>query len=532
MARKQKSTMPLRKGVPHWLGIVVMFVLLIPNMMLNGAYTGSAIDISGSLGVLSEDISMTYYAASAGMAVTYPLIPFFRSLVTTKSIILIDLLLQIVLAIVCAQSVHIEINMVCGFLIGILKAFLMLEIISVLMPFFSPNRDRAQFYAYFYPMVFGLGLLSTVITAWLAYSYQWQYMYYLIIAFDLLAMVLVMLLFGYGRRPARIPWRQIDFVSITFISIFFLLVIYGATYGKVLDWFSSTSITASIVLAPMFLLLFLWKQSDKRYIDLSVLKSGKAIIGYLFMGLGMVFNLSSLLVSNYTTSVLRIDSVHSNLLSLWAFPGYIIAAIICFYWFRIQKFRFRVLIFLAMSTIVVYFGMLYFGLMPNGTYEFLIIPTIFKGVGIMILFIAFGVYMVEDLKPQLMLHNAFFMIAVRSVVVPVVGGAMFSNVLYRLVQSKSALLGSGLDMQNTIAMARYNSSYSSALAQGNSVEQATSVATNNLYNLVQTQAMMVSLKEILGWMFIVSFVVMVVVCFIPFHRTVKVKVPQTGIDMA
>ena len=57
------------------MGIVTMFVLMFPIIMLNGTYTGSMLEVSSTLGILSEDITMGYYAAAAGMAVAYPIIP-------------------------------------------------------------------------------------------------------------------------------------------------------------------------------------------------------------------------------------------------------------------------------------------------------------------------------------------------------------------------------------------------------------------------------------------------------------------------
>ena len=71
---------------------------MLPIILINGAYTGTITEVSGTLGVLSEDISMAYYATSAGMAVAYPLIPKVRPVVTTKTILLIDLLLQVILS--------------------------------------------------------------------------------------------------------------------------------------------------------------------------------------------------------------------------------------------------------------------------------------------------------------------------------------------------------------------------------------------------------------------------------------------------
>ena len=72
------------------MGIVTMFVLMFPIIMLNGTYTGSMLEVSSTLGILSEDITMGYYAAAAGMAVAYPIIPKIRAIATPKTMLLTD----------------------------------------------------------------------------------------------------------------------------------------------------------------------------------------------------------------------------------------------------------------------------------------------------------------------------------------------------------------------------------------------------------------------------------------------------------
>lgn len=54
-----------------------------------------------------------------------------------------------------------------------------------------------------------------------------------------------------------------------------------------------------------------------------------------------------------------------------------------------------------------YLAILYFGISPDATYEILYLPTFLKGLGMMIIFIAFGIYVVEDLPPSLTIYNAF-----------------------------------------------------------------------------------------------------------------------------
>jgi len=67
-----------------------MFIVIFPITLLNGAYTGSMVEVSNTLGVLSEDITMAYYSASVGMAVAYPIVPKIRTIATPKTLLLTD----------------------------------------------------------------------------------------------------------------------------------------------------------------------------------------------------------------------------------------------------------------------------------------------------------------------------------------------------------------------------------------------------------------------------------------------------------
>ena len=135
-----KLNLPTRPWVPQWLGIVTMFIVIFPITLLNGAYTGSMVEVSNTLGVLSEDITMAYYSASVGMAVAYPIVPKIRTIATPKTLLLTDLLLQIFFSLVCAQTGSMDVIMVCSFCMGFLKAFVMLEFIILIRPLFSPKN--------------------------------------------------------------------------------------------------------------------------------------------------------------------------------------------------------------------------------------------------------------------------------------------------------------------------------------------------------------------------------------------------------
>lgn len=533
MTRQQPFSIPVRQWVPQWLGVVTALVIMLPIILINGAYTGSMIEVSGTLGVLSEDISMAYYATSAGMAVAYPIVPRFRAVISTKTVLLADLLLQIGLSFICAQVSHMDIIIICSFFIGFLKAFAMLEIIVMIRPFFSPGNIRSEFYAYFYPIVFSAGQISVALTAQLAYHYQWQYMYYFVILLLLAAILFILIFFRYSSHLIRIPFREVDGKSLLLIASALLITVYVATYGKTLDWFSSMKIVAYTIAAPILFWLFFYRQRMLKnpYLHLEVLNCSKALIGYFFMALTMFFSATSSLVTSYANSILQIDSVHANLLYIWLLPGFICGGFICFWWFRWQRWRLRMLISGGMLCYVLYLAILYFGITPGGSYEILYLPMFLRGIGMMILFIAFGVYVVEDMNPRLMIHNAFFLIVTRSVLAPALAAAFFSNMLYRAQQYGITILSENMTLQNPLAAQQYNQVLNSATAQGYGISEASQLATNGLYTTLQTQSLLLGLKTIIGYVLIFAIIVMVASRFIPFHKTVKVKIVRTGEDM-
>lgn len=528
-----KLDLPTRKGVPQWVGVLIMFIVLLPITMLNGTYTGSVIEVSGTLGILSEDIMMAYYASAVGMAVAYPIVPMVRKAMTSKTLLLVDLMLQIILSIACANTDDIDIVVILSFFIGFLKAFVMFEFMMHIRPLFSPRNVRSEFYSYFYPIVFSGGQISMMITAQLAYYYQWQYMYYFMVLLMLIAMLLILVFFRYAKTPDSFPFRDTDWRSMILAAAALLFGIYVFTYGKTLNWFSSSKIVVYSLAAPLLVYLFMHRQGTAKvpYVSLSPLKQIKPVVGYFFMFIVMFITGTSTLVTNYMNSIIRVDSVHANAINLFMIPGFIIGAIVCFWWFRWQRWRFRYLISGGFFCFCIYLGILYFGMTPYSTYEMLFVPMFFRGLGMLTLFIAFGVYVVEDLELKVMLSNAFFLITFRSVIAPVVSSSFFNNALYHLQTKNMNTLSENLTMTTPIASDSYMKPFGQAIGQGYSYGDAGQIATNAMNTILQQQALLLSLKTIIGYALIGTLIIAVVCCFIPFHKTVKVAVVKTGDDM-
>ena len=524
---------PVRKWVPEWLGMASIFLIILPVTMLNGSYTGSMLEVSNTLGTNTEDITMGYYAASAGMAIAYPIIPKILGAFSTKSLLLTDMIFQFFLSWICARSQNADILIVCSFIIGFLKGILMLWFIRRAQKIFSPKNVRSEFYSYFYPLVYGGGQLSMIITAELAYYYNWKHMYYFMMLLILLAILIVIVCFRHNRPIKKIPIKELHIREMLLISAGLLMLMYVINYGKVLDWMSSPRICLYIMLAPMLIAFFIWLQYHSRspYVSLAPLFQPKAIIGYFYMMLVMFFSTSTSLLTNYMTGILKIDSTHTYSLYIYLLPGYALGAFICFWWFRWQRWRFRFLIAGGMTCFVLFFTILYFGISPDSTYEMLYFPIFLRGLGMLMLIIAFALFAVEDLNPKFLLSNAFFLIIFRSVLSPIMATSFYNNLLYHLQQKYMYSLSEHFTMTDPLAVSKYTDALNRYQAQGHGYAEAVQMATSGLYSTLQQQSLLLALKEILGYLLVISLVIAIISRFIPFHKTISVTFAKTGDGM-
>lgn len=533
MKTAKELDIPVRSWVPDIAAVALLFLIILPISMLNGTYTGSMVEVSNTLGVYTEDITIGYYAASAGMAVAYPIVPKILNALSSKTLLLTDLTLQFILSAVCARQSGMELLIAFSFVIGFLKGFLMLWVIRRIKFIFSPKDIRSEFYAYFYPLVFGCGQLSMVVTALLAYRYDWKYMYYFMMILLIVAILAVIILLRHDRPSHSVAVKELHLREMLIISTGLLMLIYVITYGKVLDWMASPRICIYIVVAPLLIALFLWEQlnSPKPYVSLKPLFQWKAIVGYFYMMLVMFFSTSTSLLTSYMTTILHVDSTRTYTLYAWLFPGYIAGAFICFWWFRWQRWRFRFFIAGGMACFAIFFGILYFGISPESTYEMLFFPIFLRGLGMLALIIAFALFAVEDLNPKFLLSNAFFLIIFRSVLAPIIATSFYSNTLYRLQQKYMHSLSETITMADPLAASKFSQSLTSGLAQGHEYSEATQLATTSLYTTLQQQSLLLALKEILGWLFIITLIIAIISRFIPFHKTIRVTFAKTGDDM-
>lgn len=184
-----------------------------------------------------------------------------------------------------------------------------------------------------------------------------------------------------------------------------------------------------------------------------------------------------------------------------------------------------------MGCFALFFGMLYFGISPDSTYEMLYLPIFLRGLGMLVLIIAFALFAVEDLNPKYLLSNAFFLIIFRSVLSPILATSAYSNLLYRLQQKYMHSLSENFTLVHPLATEKYNNAIANYLAQSHGQAESVQMAVNSLHNTLQQQSLLLALKEILGYLFAITLIIAIVSRFIPFHKTIRIRFARTGDDM-
>lgn len=526
--------LPKRRWTPQWVAIITMLLLVLTVALVNGTYMGSSIVLTGTLGTTTEDIMMSFYASTLGIVIGNPLQLKIRQAMTPKTLIILDLALQVALSLVCGIAENIVVITICSFFLGMLKTIVIVQFIVLMSQFFSPDNVRSEYLSWFFPIIFGMGQVSMAFTAWLAYNYQWQYIYFCAAAMILLVMALIIVFFRDMQKPALLPLKEVNYQGVLLASSAFMFIVHALIYGQTLDWFASQDIRVSVILGILLLVLFIANiyGARKTYVSLKVLKHWKTPLGCLFMFFCMFFNGDTSLVNRYMNYVLGLDSVHTYSVFLWTLPGYALAGIIAFWWFRWQRWRFRYLISACMALYALYFACVYFGISPSSRYEMLFLPMIIKGMAMMILVIAFSVYAAEDLPRDLFVSNTFFLLSSRSLLTPVVAYCFFTNMLTRLQLDAMDSLARQFSTVDEVAVSRWQQYYNSAVEAGSGYDEAVLSANNSLYAVLQTQGMLAGIKTIYGWLLAAALLLAVISAFIHFHETVKVPIVKTGSDMA
>jgi DHA2 family multidrug resistance protein len=476
---------------------MLYFVLGLPMLSLGGIYTPTVSDLVGGLGTLSEYFSLANYCATIGMIVGSTLLPAFMRWQSVPRLLLITFLVLVLVHVGCVSTTSPLPIVALSLVGGVFKIVGLTVLIPNLMVLLSPTGERMQFYAIFNPIAIGVSQAVSVLSSSLAYYYNWQAVYAGFLPVLLVCLALVLLVVRPVALAPAAPAPRLDWWAVGLLTGTLVLLAYVAAFGRFEDWWASPRIQAASLLALVGALGFTYRclTQPSPLVQFDILGKGQVLLSCtLFMIMGIFLTASSLL-SSVTSGVLLLNGPTNAALNLWMLPGLVLGGGYCYWWFRRER-GFKGILLLGFGAFVLSYGLLYLLIAPNTSLPDLYVPTMLRGMGMAILFIAGGVLINDKLSPADTGKVLFFQMLTRSLLGTMVFSTVFATATYRAQVRNTTVLAQSMDALDPQVLARTQAAAQAATAAGNNAVVATQ---QTLYGLVRPQAALLASRELLGY---------------------------------
>ncbi len=193
----------------------------------------------------------------------------------------------------------------------------------------------------------------------------------------------------------------------------------------------------------------------------------------------------------YAATILGFDETNLIDLNWYVFAGIIVGCVFTYLTFAKRKWRYKTMTTIAFTLAIIYLAYFYFFIDYGVEKEMLFIPLFCRGAAAVIISIVYLTSIVQSglpfqVFPQALTLNGF----TGAVMSATLGPAIIGELLQHIVAKNAALLG--------------------ATATNSSIS-ALHIPFENIYGIVQIQALVVSMKEIYGWLLIVGLIALLII---------------------
>lgn len=252
----QRDNTPFYRWVPRPVGILILMFMFVPPTFSGGAYLSNLGEMSGGLGILTEDVQLASFFTSIGMCLFVPFMIQFLQVRRIRQTYLWCFGLLIPLNYICAVTTSIPVLLTACLLTGFIRIIVMLNCTFTLAPYLTGVNTLAMFTmtetpspemqyrmermrTFLMPVLYCFILMiaqsSNIVTAWFAYEYSWRQAYYCVIAMLLAAMLTVIATMPDEKKtaPYAIEWRKVP--ELILMTVALCCMAFVLVFGKTLD---------------------------------------------------------------------------------------------------------------------------------------------------------------------------------------------------------------------------------------------------------------------------------------------------------
>lgn len=472
--------------------IFIFFVLII--QFSGGVYLAAASDMVGTTALMQEDILMAGYASLIGMAINFAVMFRIKFRFSNRTQLLAACIVLIAANFICASTDSVPVLVITCFVAGWFRMQATFACNSTIQLWLTPVRDMAIFFCYVYIVVDSVIQLSGIVTIYTAFFSQWEYMQWIMSGLLALMMILVLILVKPVRTPMFIPLLGIDWIGAGLWAVFMTGFTFICVYGNFYDWWDSVEIRVAALVTVITLGINLYRASflHHPYISFMAMKNRNVVratviytVFFTLLATEHVFE------HTYAAQVLGFDETNLIDLNWYVFAGIVTGCGFTYFTFALRKWRYKTMTAIGFALAIVYLAYFYFFLDYGVEKEMLFMPLFFRGAAAVIISIIFLTSIVQSglpfqVFPQALTINGF----TGAVMSATFGPAVVGEFLRHVMAKNASLIGSVMTASNP---------------------DATRVPVGELYGMVQLQALVVSMKEIYGWLLMMALVALLVI---------------------
>jgi len=478
------------KWVPVYIKLPVLFILIFGILVCNGIFLGNTTDIFSDLGVYTEPYTQAYNAMYIGMGLGLIAHVRLKLRFSNKQLLLTGLLLMLLMNIICATTGNTLLTITACLVLGFVKVWALVEVYVIWLVVWSKKLDTSRLYPFVYFTALGGLYLMTWLTTQLTYTYNWRFSYILVFILLLICILLTLIFVENHPLKRRVPFYQIDYIGLILLGSSMMLLDYAVVNGKVEDWWASNKIIAAFWGAGITFLLFMRRElTIKRPLfDFAIFRKATFRSGLLyFIFLGVV--IPGTFQSTFTAGILHYEAIRNTELNLYLVPGIFAGCALCYIWYY-KGFDAEILIIGGFLSFVVYHVMMYNSFANDFNINDFWLPSVIKGFGTALLYVAVGLYTTRNLSIPVVLSAAGAMIVVRSFIGGGVIAAVYGYFLYDQRIKHLDYLAGKLDANNYLANVN---------------------GTSGLYRSMQVQATLAAAKQLTGYIVIAGILITLIV---------------------
>lgn len=472
--------------------LFVLFVLII--QFSSGVYLAAVSEMVGTKALIKEDILMAGYASLIGMAVNFAVMFRIKFRFSTRTQLITSGIVLIIANAVCAYTANIPLLVATCFVAGWFRMQATLACNSVIQLWLTPVRDMAIFFCYVYIIVDSVIQLSGIATVYTAFFSQWEYMHWIMTGLLILMILLVMVFVKPVRGPMFVPLLGIDWIGAMLWAGFMFCFTFICVYGNFYDWWDAPEIKGATFIGFACLGINLWRATFLRhpYISFKAIKNRNVVratgIYWVFFTL---IATEHVFEHSYAEAILGFDEINLIDLNWYVFTGIVAGCMFTYFAFALRKWRYKTMTAVAFSLVVCHLSYFYFFIDYGIEKEMLFMPLFLRGAASVIISIVFLTSIVQSglpfqVFPQALTINGFTGVVMGAAF----GPALIGEFLKHTMAKNALLLGSDMVSSNP---------------------DICHMPIGQLYGMVQKQALIVSMKEIYGWLLIVALVSLLVI---------------------